>query len=475
MESYLEKKIAVSEETVERWKLDHQMAMTVRDCEELLDDVCRYYDQVDRQVKSYVDDVIEGNIPYNFEENQRTKTLCRRCLNLARFSLERSNMLISDGYTVDGKQNLDRCIADAEESERNGFELYAMQRVREITIPRDFVANSGLLGFSMFSYSSAQKLKIGILRHLTVEQAELLDMCVNAERLLISAALSRGHEIEFIYPLQVLGTHDVRSYDVIISRVEIDTFAHDLTDAYLRVSSYFEASGIPVINCAAATINAQDKFRTLMYAKNAGINVPLTFIAYSLEDVSELIDSQQIVFPFFIKQPYGGCGKGVFLVNDYDELSTTLMDNFNSGQPMLVEERIDLETDEYGNAKDMRIWVVRDHVTRKACFVGGAYRIAASGHYVTNICTGGSVLPMEQPYDPELITLSELALESIGADVAGIDVARDKNGDLFLLEINISFGTNKSFAQAIGINIWESVIDLAEALCCTHVTVHGVG
>jgi glutathione synthase/RimK-type ligase-like ATP-grasp enzyme len=65
---------------------------------------------------------------------------------------------------------------------------------------------------------------------------------------------------------------------------------------------------------------------------------------------------------------------------------------------------------------------------------------------------------MEQPYDPELITLSELALESIGADVAGIDVARDKNGDLFLLEINISFGTNKSFAQAIGINIWESVI-----------------
>jgi uncharacterized protein YdeI (YjbR/CyaY-like superfamily) len=52
-------------------------------------------------------------------------------------------MINSDGYTVDGKQELDRCIAEAEESEKNGFELYAMQRAREITIPRDFVANSG--------------------------------------------------------------------------------------------------------------------------------------------------------------------------------------------------------------------------------------------------------------------------------------------------------------------------------------------
>jgi RimK family alpha-L-glutamate ligase len=322
-----------------------------------------------------------------------------------------------------------------------------------------------LLGFSMCSYSSAQKLKIGILRHITIEQAEQLGMDVNAERLLISAALSRGHEIEFVHPLQVFGTHDVRSYDVIISRVEIDTFTDDLTDAYLRALSYFEASGIPVINCAAATINAQDKFRTLMCAKNAGVNVPLTFMAYSLEDVSALIDSQQIVFPFFVKQPYGGCGKGVFLVNDYDELRITLMGNFDIGQPILVEERIDLETDEYGNVKDMRIWVVRDHETHQARFVGGAYRIAASGQYVTNIYAGGCVVPMEQPYDSELIVLSELALESIGADVAGIDVARDKNGNLFLLEINISFYTSKPVAQAIGINIWESVIDLAEALC----------
>ena len=143
MESYLEKKIAVSEETVERWKLDHQMATIVRDFEELLEDVCRYYDQVDRQVKSYVDDVIQGNIPYDSEENQRTKTLCRRWLKLARASLELSNTFNSAGYAVDSKQELDRCIADAEESEKNGFELYAMQRAREITIPRDFVANSG--------------------------------------------------------------------------------------------------------------------------------------------------------------------------------------------------------------------------------------------------------------------------------------------------------------------------------------------
>ena len=33
----------------------------------------------------------------------------------------------------------------------------------------------------------------------------------------------------------------------------------------------------------------------------------------------------------------------------------------------------------------MRTWVVRDPITNKAKFVGGVYRIAAQGNYLTNV------------------------------------------------------------------------------------------
>ncbi len=306
-------------------------------------------------------------------------------------------------------------------------------------------------------------LTIGILRHITIEEAKEFNLDTHAEQLLMEAATFRGHHIDFVNPLGVYSTKDSAQYDAIISRVEVDAFANNLTDAYLRSLDYFDAAGIPIINSARATINAQDKFRTLLLAQKAGIPVPLTFMVYTLENIHTLLNTEKISFPFFVKNPYSGCGKGVFLVGDNQELHSIITNYFPTGSPILVEERIDLETDEQGNVKDMRTWVVRDAITNTAKFVGGVYRVAAQGNYLTNLAAGGSVAPLPQPYSQDIITLSEKALESIGADVAGIDLARDKSGNLYLLEINISFYTTKSIQEPIGINIWELVMDLVEA------------
>lgn len=321
---------------------------------------------------------------------------------------------------------------------------------------------TGIANSASNNYHS-KNLKIGVLRHINIEEAQQFSIDSYAEQLLVAAATSRGHYIEFVNPLMICSTQDSIHYDAIISRSEIDAFADNLTDAYLRALDYFETLGIPIINTAKATINAQDKFRTLLLAQRDGILVPLTFMVYALEDVYNLINNEEISFPFFVKKPYSGCGKGVFLVHDDHSLYATITQNFQAGDPILIEERVDLETDSQGNVKDMRIWVVRDPITNKAKFVGGVYRIAAQGNYLTNVSAGGSVSPLHQPYNQKIITLSEQALESIGADVAGIDLAQDKNGNIYLLEINISFYTSKSIWQIIGINIWELVIDLIEA------------
>jgi len=311
--------------------------------------------------------------------------------------------------------------------------------------------------------TGTKTLKIGLLRHLTIEEAEARSIDTQAEQLIIAESMKRGHQITMINPMAfVCETASSKSFDVIISRAEMDSFSDPVTDSYLRALDYFQTLGVPVINSSAATLSAQDKFRTLMLAKNAGVRVPETFLVYRRDDIEQLLALGRINYPFFVKQPYSGCGKGVFLVKNARDTQVVLQ-KFQPSEPILVEERIDLETDARGNVRDMRVWVVRDAVTNRAKFLGAVYRTASNKHYLTNTYAGGTVSPLEKPYDPALIRLAEQALESIGADVAGVDIGRDKAGNLYLIEINISFFTGKVFLDTIGINIWSHVMDLAEA------------
>jgi len=325
------------------------------------------------------------------------------------------------------------------------------------------------ISFNGFAGEYSSQLSIGILRHLTIEEAQQKNIDSEAEKLLFQAAELRGHRIEFVNPMELtLSTEGEKHYDVIISRAEIDDIYEPSADNYFRALDYFEVLGIPVINGSKATLNAQDKFRTLMMAKKAGVRVPLTYMAYSLNEVQHLVSEQKISYPFFVKKPYGGAGSGVFLVKNEEMLAELLNKSFKKGEAILLEERIDLETDESGNVKDMRIWVVRDPISNKPKFIGGTYRTANKGHYLTNLYAGGTVTPLLPPYDSELVEMSEKALESINGDVAGIDIGRDKSGNLYLIEVNISFYTGKVFLDAIGINIWDHVMDLAEARAKSH-------
>lgn len=145
MQSYLEKKITVSEETVECWLHEHQLAMFVFDIEDLVEDVCSYYHQIDRHVKKYTDAVINGQIDYDFDQNQKMRGLCRRWLSLAQSIVVLPKLCDAKGYAVDAEEKLRECIKEAAKSQANDFELYAMQKANEITIPRDFLATSGSL------------------------------------------------------------------------------------------------------------------------------------------------------------------------------------------------------------------------------------------------------------------------------------------------------------------------------------------
>jgi ribosomal protein S6--L-glutamate ligase len=297
-------------------------------------------------------------------------------------------------------------------------------------------------------------LRIGILRHIAQG---------NGETRLMETANERGHTIELINPFSVtLDLNPTSEYDVIISRAEINAFTSEEMDAYLRVIEYYRNQGVPVINSGEAILNAQDKFRTHALAAQRNIRTPSTFLAYGLTDVRSLITSNRMTFPCVLKNPYGGRGEGIFLARNHNQLSNAIRRNFNNLNPVLVQEFIASESNDAGGQRDMRIWVCRNPSTNRAQFIGGIYRNARHGTFLTNISQQGYRTPIEQ-YPEDIQRVSEEALEAIGADVAGIDLMRDRQGNIYLLEINICFDIGVGAEKLIGENIWEYVIDLVEA------------
>ncbi|MBI5332734.1 MAG: hypothetical protein HZB65_04120 [Candidatus Aenigmarchaeota archaeon] len=217
--------------------------------------------------------------------------------------------------------------------------------------------------------------------------------------------------------------------------------------------------GIPVINSARSLIIAQDKFRTYSLMQQNNIQTPFSILCYDIRRVWNLIESGCIRYPFVVKKPYGGRGEGVFVIMNAHDLGKASV-VFSVTESVLVQDYIELEKHN-GCFRDMRIWVCRNPDSEKPRFVGAFYRNAPIDRYLTNTSIGGSIAPMKV-CDDEIIKISEKALDIIGADVAGIDIARDSNGSLYLLEINASFDTAQESINAIGVDVWNIVMDLVE-------------
>ncbi|MFH0837408.1 MAG: YheC/YheD family protein [Candidatus Aenigmatarchaeota archaeon] len=293
-------------------------------------------------------------------------------------------------------------------------------------------------------------LLIGILKH---------DKIGYAEQRLIEIGRSRGHVVEIINPLNIVLGDGVLKYDVIISRAEINSFREDVTDAYFRLLEYFESIGVPVINSARSLLISQDKFRTHFVMRQNNISVPNSVLVHGIKSVWNSLKGQ-IRYPFVIKKPYGGRGEGVFVINNIDELRKAEI-SFTDSSAVLVQDYIELETNEDGCFRDMRIWVCRDPETEIPVFLGGFYRNASSGSYLTNLSRNGIITPIIN-YDDNVIKMAETVLDAIGADVAGIDIARDCHGALYFLEANASFDTTQESVNAVGVDVWSMVMDLAE-------------
>ena len=208
------------------------------------------------------------------------------------------------------------------------------------------------------------------------------------------------------------------------------------------ISKMLEISGLRLFNSSRAIYLCDDKMLTHIFLANKGIKMPKTYSAplnYSLSNDPLFLGNieQELTFPIIAKRNYGSLGKGVFMLNNHEELLD--FENKYKSEPHIYQEFIDSS---FGF--DYRMIVVGGK------FIAGMKRYNDNGDFRSNIAQGGKskIEKIGEAY----ISLAEKAAKELGLDYCGIDLLQGKNGEPILCEVN-SNAFLDGIERTTGINV----------------------
>lgn len=267
------------------------------------------------------------------------------------------------------------------------------------------------------------------------------------------AAVQRGHQIEILDPLSCYMNitpaassihykgRQLPHYDAVIPRI-----GSAITFYGTAALRQFEILGSYPLNESVAITRARDKLRSLQLLARQGIDLPITGIAHSPDDTSDLIDMVGGA-PLVVKLVEGTQGIGVVLA-ETRQAAESVIDAFRGlNAHILVQEFI-------AEAKgcDIRCLVIGNEV------VAAIERRAKAGDFRSNLHRGGQATVVEITPRERKIALA--AAQTLGLDVAGVDILRANRGPL-VMEVNASPGL-EGIEKATGLDIAGRMIHWIE-------------
>lgn len=246
------------------------------------------------------------------------------------------------------------------------------------------------------------------------------------------AATQRGHLVDILDPascymsintaassMYYLG-QELACYDAVIPRI-----GSAMTYYATAVLRQFELLGSYPLNESLAVNRARDKLLSMQLLARAGIDLPRTGVAYSVEDTGNLVDKVGGA-PLVIKLVEGTQGIGVVLA-ETRQAAESMIDAFRGlNAHILVQEYI-----KEAQGRDIRCLVIGDRV------VAAIERQAKEGDFRSNLHRGG--IPRVANITPQERNLAVKAVQTLGLNVAGVDILRSGRGPL-VMEVNASPG-----------------------------------
>ena len=209
-----------------------------------------------------------------------------------------------------------------------------------------------------------------------------------------------------------------------------------------------EKSGIRCFNKISAITNCDDKMLTFIKLAGTGIKVPKTISAplcygdYSFDKESLKEVASELKFPLVLKLSFSSLGKGVFLVNDLNEL-------YELSKKYKREAKIYQEYVSSSYGTDIRVIVVGGKVV---C----ALKRVSKGDFRSNAALGGYGEKVELNKEYEELALK--VANNLELDYMGIDILIGSNGEPVLCEVNSNAFFNLA-EEVTGANVAGSYVE----------------
>ncbi len=200
-----------------------------------------------------------------------------------------------------------------------------------------------------------------------------------------------------------------------------------------------EARGVRVVNPPRAIEAAVDKYLATARMQSAGLPVPATSVCQTADQAMGAfadLGGDVVVKPLF-----GAEGRGMTRLDDEDVAWRAFK--------LLAELRSVIYLQQFipHAGFDTRVLVIGERQYAMRRFNNNDWR--------TNAARGATCEACE--LTPQLAGLARRAADSVGAEIAGVDILQDMHGDAYVLEVNAVPGWQK-LAQTLNLDISAEVL-----------------
>lgn len=196
-----------------------------------------------------------------------------------------------------------------------------------------------------------------------------------------------------------------------------------------------EAAGVKVFNSPRAVEISVDKYLSLAMLAEAGVAVPETFVAQTVDDGLEYFDrlGGEVIY----KPLFGSMGNGIRLIKGRAEAGSFFQDQVRSGEVLYLQKFID-----HGDS-DVRVLVIGDQTI--------AMKRQRPGHWLTNIAQGATGYSIDP--SPQQREIAMAACKAVGCQIAGVDLLQDAStGQEVVVDVNAAPGW-QALSAVSGIDI----------------------
>ena len=180
--------------------------------------------------------------------------------------------------------------------------------------------------------------------------------------------------------------------------------------------------GVPVYNDGRAIERTVDKAMTSFVLANAGIATPPTWVTESESEATAVVRAELAAGHELVVKPlFGSQGIGLKRIAALGDLPP----GADYDGVYYLQRYIDSGS---GGWHDWRVFVIDD--------VAVAAMIRQGKSWITNVSQGGTCAPVDLSDHEDVRVLAQKACRALQMDYAGVDLIRDRNGRLQVIEVN---------------------------------------